>query len=210
MHGKLCRLENSNSSGVRLIVPSLFTISHSTPAGAHPANSAKSTLASVCPGRTNVPPGRQRSGNICPGRLKSFGADDLSASARIVAVRSYAEIPVVVPSRRSTVTVNAVDIASSFIVGGIISGIWRRSKSSPSMPRQMTPDVCSTINAIVSSVTLSPVTIKSPSFSLSSSSRTTTGTPFRNASSAASMLSNPSDGMSSGRARPGMDRPRSW
>mmetsp|Transcript_8253 Transcript_8253/g.16549 ORF Transcript_8253/g.16549 Transcript_8253/m.16549 type:complete len:223 (-) Transcript_8253:259-927(-) len=196
MQGRLFFLENSNNSGVLDIVPSSFTISHNTPAGAQPAKRDRSTEASVCPGRTKTPPCRHLNGNMCPGLLKSSGTDDILDNALIVAVLSAAEIPVVVPTRRSTVTVNAVDMASSFCVGGIMRGISSLSKSSPVIPTQITPLVCLTINAIVSSVTLSPDTIKSPSFSLSSSSSTTTGIPCRRASKAVSMLSNPSDGTS--------------
>lgn len=52
----------------------------------------------------------------------------------IMAYRSEAEIPVEVPSRTSTVTVNAVRIASSLFRGGTIRGIRNRSRYSPDMP----------------------------------------------------------------------------
>ena len=56
------------------MVPSSFTISHSTPAGDSPASTARSTAASVWPARFSTPPSRYRSGNTCPGRTRSSGA----------------------------------------------------------------------------------------------------------------------------------------
>src|SRR5437588_421471 len=53
------------------MVPSGLTISASTPAGYRPANRARSTAASVWPGRSSTPPARHSRGKTWPGRLKS-------------------------------------------------------------------------------------------------------------------------------------------
>jgi hypothetical protein len=109
-----------------------------------------------------------------PGRLKSSGSAFGSARARKVAVRSAAEMPVEVPFRRSTVRVKAVLMASSFSATGTMSGMRRRSRSEPSMPTHTTPLVWLTTKAMAAGVSLSAAPIKSPSFSRSSSSSTTT------------------------------------
>ena len=82
-----------------------LTTSHSTPAGLSPASTARSTAASVCPGRRSTPPSLARSGTTCPGRARSAEVVDSSASSRMVCARSVAEMPVLMPSRASTVTV---------------------------------------------------------------------------------------------------------
>jgi hypothetical protein len=104
---------------------------------ASPEARARSTAASVCPGRTITPPCLYRSGKMCPGLLKSSGCELGSAIARSVAARSAAEIPVEVPLRRSTVTVNAVYMDSSFSVEVTMRGSFRRSMSAPSMEMQI-------------------------------------------------------------------------
>ena len=63
----------SSSCGRRAIVPSSFMISISAPAGCNPARRARSTAASVCPGRRSTPLSRARRGLICPGRPRSVG-----------------------------------------------------------------------------------------------------------------------------------------
>ena len=82
------------------MVPSSLTSSHSTPAGRSPASRARSTAASVCPGRRSTPPARARSGTTCPGRDRSAGRVAGSASSRIVCARSAAEMPVLTPVAR--------------------------------------------------------------------------------------------------------------
>ncbi len=82
--------------------------SHSTPTGFRPASLHRSTEASVWPALTSTPPLRGRNGKMCPGRANCGAVAAGSARARIVAARSLDETPVVVPSRRSTETVNAV------------------------------------------------------------------------------------------------------
>lgn len=59
-----------------------------------------------------------------------------------------------------------------------MSGKSNLSKSFPSIPTQMRPLVLLTMNAISLSVTFSAAMIRSPSFSRSSSSSTTTNLPF--------------------------------
>ena len=69
-------------------------ISQQRPAGLSPAILARSTVASVCPGRARTPHGFALRGNICPGRLKSAGlAPSLTASIAVME-RAAAEIPV--------------------------------------------------------------------------------------------------------------------
>ena len=82
-----------------MVALSSLTTSHSTPAGDMPAARARSTAASVWPARFRTPPGRYRRGKMCPGRLRSVGRVWGSTSAWMVAERSAAEIPVVVPWR---------------------------------------------------------------------------------------------------------------
>lgn len=83
----------------------------------------------MCPGRRSTPPSLARNGTTWPGLRKS-AADDLgSASSRIVCERSAAEIPVLMPSAASTVTVYAVPRASWFV--WYIGGRSSRAVSSP-------------------------------------------------------------------------------
>ena len=128
-----------------------------------------------------------RSGNTCPGRTSSYGSVAESTSVRTVLARSAAEIPVVTPSRASTLTVKAVRIRSLFCV--VISGSWSRSSSSPSIGTQMTPLVCRIVNASSAGVALLAAKMMSPSFSRSASSTTTTGRPAAMSAIARSTLS---------------------
>mmetsp|Transcript_34984 Transcript_34984/g.75752 ORF Transcript_34984/g.75752 Transcript_34984/m.75752 type:complete len:240 (-) Transcript_34984:355-1074(-) len=190
-----CSLAKSKSWSRRIMVPSLLTSSQRTPAGKHPPSLARSTAASVCPARLSTPPSLHRSGKMCPGLLKSSGLDPGEASAWSVATLSAAEMPVLVPFFRSTETVNAVPMASL-----PFSTIWcrpSRSKSSPSMPTQMSPLVWFTMNAQDSLVIFSAAMMRSPSFSLSSSSSTTTNFPLAMSWMASWMESNPGVGLNS-------------
>mmetsp|Transcript_1090 Transcript_1090/g.2554 ORF Transcript_1090/g.2554 Transcript_1090/m.2554 type:complete len:233 (-) Transcript_1090:317-1015(-) len=173
------------------MLPSSLTSSQRTPAGKQPARRAKSTAASVCPGRVTTPPSRARSGKIWPGLLKSAATERALASVLIVTARSAAEMPVVVPSLASTVTVKAVFIASSLALSSTMSGISSRSRSAPRMPTHTTPLVWRTMKASASGVARSAARIRSPSFSRSSSSRTTTLSPRATAASAAEMVLKP-------------------
>ena len=117
--------------------PSSFweTISHSAPTGASPASRARSTAASVCPGRRSTPPSRARSGSTCPGRTRSPATAVGSASSAMVRARSAAEMPVEIPTFASTVTVNAVRKLSRLV--WCIGGRSSRSQSASVSPTQM-------------------------------------------------------------------------
>ena len=105
-----CSSAKTRSSSPRAMPVGSFslTISHSVPDGRRPASTARSTAASVWPGRRSTPPSLARSGTMWPGRARSDDVVSASASVRIVVARSEAEMPVVTPSRASTVTVYAV------------------------------------------------------------------------------------------------------
>ena len=79
------------------------------------------------------------------------------------------------PSRASTEIVYAVRILS--LLCGVISGISSRSSMSPGIGTQITPLQWRIVNAISSGVALLAAKIRSPSFSRSSSSTTTTALP---------------------------------
>ena len=98
-----------------------------------------------------------------------------STSTVIVRARSAAEIPVETPSRASTVTEYAVPLRSSLIA--VIGGSSSRSRPSASIGTQMTPTVWRTMKPTSSGVALAAAKMRSPSFSRSSSSTTTTGRP---------------------------------
>mmetsp|Transcript_29832 Transcript_29832/g.65203 ORF Transcript_29832/g.65203 Transcript_29832/m.65203 type:complete len:293 (-) Transcript_29832:135-1013(-) len=184
-----CSAANLRSSGVRDMEPSSLTISQITPTGAHPAMRLRSTAASVCPARFSTPPSRARSGNTCPGRCSVSGLVAPSASARTVIVRSAAEMPVEV-FMWSQETVYAVSMRSSF---SCEETIWGRSNSSQrfgSIATQTSPLVCLTMKPMASGVIRSAGMIRSPSFSLSSSSSTTTNLPAAIASKASSIVPN--------------------
>ena len=171
------RRANSCSCGRRAMLPSSFITSHSTPTGFSPARRQRSSAASVCPARTSTPPRRERSGKMCPGRAKSEAAEASSASPRMVAARSADDTPVVVPTRRSTDTVNAVRCWS--LLTGTICGRSSRASCCSSIGTQMMPLVWRIMNATASGVAYSAAMMRSPSFSRSSSSTMTTMRPAR-------------------------------
>ena len=74
---------------------------------------------------------------MCPGRTSSSGSVPESASTLIVRARSAAEIPVLMPTRASTLTVNAVRMCSWFSL--VISGSCSRSRSGAGIGTQITP-----------------------------------------------------------------------
>src|SRR5450756_49286 len=159
------------------MVPSSFMISQMIPAGTIPASRARSTEASVCPARTSTPPLRARSGNTCPGRARSDGRVAGSIAVLMVCERSYAEIPVVTPSRASIASQNAVPYCDVF---SLVMGPMRRwSSRSSVMARQTSPRPCLAMKLIASGVTFSAASVRSPSFSRSSSSITTIIRPAR-------------------------------
>ena len=110
-----------------------------------------------------------------PGRANSVRSRDPSARPTTVAERSDAEIPVEVPSTRSTDTVNAVRIDS--VLSTTINGRSSTSARSSDIGAQITPDVWRIMNAIFSGVMASAAMMRSPSFSRSSSSTTTRNSP---------------------------------
>ncbi len=168
---------------MRAISPSSRMISQMTPAGSRPARRARSTDPSVCPERTSTPPRRARSGKTCPGITRSSGPAPRETATRMVSDRSRAEMPVVVPWRASTLTVNAVwwrAWLSAVIIG---SPSWATRSSV--IDRQMRPRPSRAMKLIASGVTRSAAIVRSPSFSRSSSSTRMTMRPARIASMAA-------------------------
>ena len=130
---------------------------------------------------------------------------DGSASSLIVVVRSAAEIPVVMPSLASTVTVKAVPLRSWLT--RYIGGRSSRSQSGAGQRRRRSrPEEYRTVNATSSGVASSAAKIRSPSFSRSSSSTTTTARPAAISATANSMVSKPAGvfsrfGSQAGRSR---------
>ncbi len=178
--------QNSARSGTRAIVPSSFITSQTTPAGMRPASRARSTAASVCPVRSRTPPERARSGKTWPGWTRSWAPRFGSIAVWIVRERSAAEIPVVTPSRASIETVNAVWSGAS-----LFSAIGRRPSSSTRsgvMQRQISPRACVAMKLIASGVANCAAIVRSPSFSRSAASTTTTNLPSRMSSIACSTV----------------------
>ena len=193
---KSCFSAKIFKSGSLAIDPSLsLTISHSTPAGPQPAILERSIAASVCPVRFSTPPSLYRRGNTCPGRTKSSADASGDPSWAIVCARSPADIPVVAVFK-STDTVNAVRIASSFSLLLTIKGKFSLSAVSFSTETHTRPLEWRIIKCIDSCVILSAAPIKSPSFSRSSSSSTTTNLPAATSSNALSIEANPGVGSS--------------
>src|SRR5439155_8225569 len=116
----------------------------------------------------------------------------VSASTRIVRARSAALMPVVVPSRASTDTVNAVPRRASF--RSTICGNCILSRRSLVIGTQMTPLAYLRMKATASGVTVSAAIVRSPSFSRSSSSTTMTIRPRRISSTASSIVVNGGSG----------------
>ena len=183
-----CCLANFASSGTRAIVPSSFMISQITPAGYRPAMRARSTAASVCPARTSTPPGRARSGNMCPGaqvarprgridrrqhRGRAVGGGDAGA-------RAFAWPRSARRTRFRTASVFSLTI----------SGISSSSSRSGVIDRQIRPRPYRAMKLIASGVTFSAAIVRSPSFSRSSSSTTMIIRPARMASTASSIRAN--------------------
>lgn len=169
------------------MLPSGFVNSQSTPCGGSPATFIMSIVASVCPGRSNTPPSLATSGNTCPGRLKSSGRAVCAIAAFIVVTRSAAETPVVTPSAASMDTVNAVPYELVFFC--TICGSLRESALSFVMQRHTMPLHLRISKAICSEVSVSAGKIRSPSFSLSSSSTIMTPFPCLNDETALKMRS---------------------
>ena len=103
-----CSCAKPMRSGKRAMLPSSFIISQITPDGLSPASREISMAASVWPARTKTPPSRARNGNTCPGVAMSAAVLLESIATATVLARSWAEIPVVTPSRASIEMVKAV------------------------------------------------------------------------------------------------------
>ena len=162
-------------------------ISIRAPQGCNPARRARSTAASVCPGRRSTPFSRARSGLTWPGRPRSDGRVAGSASARIVAARSWIETPVVQPCpSRSTVTVKGVP--SSEVLFSSIMFSSNSSQRDSESGAQSTPRPLESMKLTISGVIFSAATMKSPSFSRASSSTTITIRPSRKSSIASSTV----------------------
>src|SRR5918992_5829288 len=124
---------------------------------------------------------------MCPGRARSRARARSSMRVSTVLVRSAADIPVVVPWHASTETVNAVPMGSES--PGAMSGSWSSSRRARSRGTQMIPEQWRTMNAMCRGVAFAAANIRSPSFSLSSSSTTTTMRPAAMSLIASSMES---------------------
>ena len=180
-----CSLQNRSKSSSLAIVPSSFMTSQMAAIGFNPASLSRSTEPSVCPRRTNTPSSRAMSGNTCPGRLRSSGWLWSSASTRTVFARSGAEIPVVMPSRASTDTVNPGSaIRSRF--SGIMRRSFNASARSSVMGTHMRPRACFAMKLTSSAVICSAAMTRSPSSSRVGSSCSRTILPCRRSSSTGS------------------------
>src|SRR5215204_4584356 len=179
------RAQYATRSGTRAIVPSSFITSQTTPAGLRPARRARSTAASVCPARWRTPPTRARRGKTWPGWTRSSGPLLGSMATWIVRARSWAEIPVETPSRASIDTVNAVPNGVSF--RSVICWSASSSQRSSVRQRQISPRPCVAMKLTASGVANWAAMVRSPSFSRSAASTTTTNLPARTSSIASSI-----------------------
>ncbi|EKD48231.1 MAG: hypothetical protein ACD_65C00056G0002 [uncultured bacterium] len=169
---RLCFFEKFLRSGSLIISPSSLVISHNTPASLRPASRAKSYAASVWPALWSMPPFLAINGKMCPGLTRSFGFEFGSIRVLIVFVRSEAEIPVVISVLLSTETVKLHFKDSSF--SSTIGFNSNFSAIPGEIGTQISPRPSRIMKLIFSGVTFSAAKIKSPSFSRSSSSTTTT------------------------------------
>ena len=176
------------SWGVRIMVPSSFMISQQSPHSLRPARRIRSTVASVCPARSSTPFFLAASGNMWPGRRKSSGRDRAFTHCLAVTPRSAAEMPVEV-LMWSMETVKAVSWLSE--LWDTIWGSLSLVHSSMLMGMQIRPLPCTAMKFTFSVVACWAAQIKSPSFSLFSSSVTSTIFPWRSSSSTSSMVLNP-------------------
>ena len=182
-----CRSQYGIRSGIRAIVPSSFMISQTTPAGFSPARRARSTAASVWPGAAA---GRRRAwsaaGRRGPGWTSASAALLGSIATWIVCERSCAEMPVVTPSRASIETVKAVPYGVS--LRSVICRSSSSSQRSSVRQRQISPRACMAMKLIASGVANWAAIVRSPSFSRSAASTTTTNLPWRMSSIASSTV----------------------
>ena len=183
-----CCSQYGMRSGTRAIVPSSRMISQTTPAGLRPARRARSTAASVWPARCSTPPRRARSGKMWPGWTRSCGplarVDGDLDRARAVGRRDPRRDALARLDRDVKAVPNGVSLWSV---------IWRRPSSSQRSSvrqRQMSPRPCVAMKLIASGVANCAAIVRSPSFSRSAASTTTTNLPSRMSSRASSMVAN--------------------
>ena len=176
------------SSGSRAMLPSSLIISIRAAAGNRPARRAKSTAASVCPARCSTPRSCAYSGLMCPGRPNVSGVASGSASARMVLARSCMLTPVEHPSSLSTVTVKGVPEYRRVVVHLFgkpqLFAAFHRDWHAEHATRAFL-----SMKFTCSGVIFSAATMRSPSFSRSSSSTTIMNLPSRKSSIASSMRS---------------------
>ena len=182
------RAQYPTRSSTRAIVPSSFMTSQMTPAGLSPARRARSTAASVWPARSSTPPALLFSGKMWPGWTRSRGELSGSIATWIVRARSGAEMPVVTPSRASIETVNGVSKGDSFF--DAMRSRPSSSQRSDVSERQIRPRPSLAMKFTASGVANWAAIVRSPSFSRSSSSQTTTILPWRMSSRASSIVAN--------------------
>ena len=148
-------------------------ISQTTPAGIEPREPREVDCRLRLARRAaRTPPGFARSGKTWPGCTRSCGTELGSIATWIVRARSCAEIPVDTPSRASIETVNAVP--SGVSLWSVIGRSSSSSQRSGVRQRQMSPRPCVAMKLIASGVTNCAAIVRSPSFSRSASSTTTT------------------------------------
>ena len=172
-----CSAQNSCRSGSRAMVPSSFMISQITAEGVQPASAARSQPASVWPARMSTPPSTACSGKIWPGCTRSLGWLFLFTATWMVRARSAAEMPVVTPSAASMEMVKAV--LYTVPLRAAMGGSLRNSQRSRVSVRQIRPRPKRAMKLMASAVTWSDARTRSPSFSRSSSSTSTTMRPAR-------------------------------
>ena len=161
-------------SSFLIIVPSSFIISQHRPHSLSPAILIRSTVASVCPFLSRTPLGFERNGNICPGLLKSSGFASSDTHALAVKPLSSADIPVVVLTW-SIDTVNAVSWLSVLSATICVSPSFLHK--SPLIGMHISPFPYVAMKFTFSVVANSAAHIRSPSFSLLSSSETSISFP---------------------------------
>src|SRR4051794_5124367 len=183
-----CLWQYAARSSARAIVPSSFWTSQMTPAGISPASRARSIDASVCPVRSSTPPAFALSGCTWPPTTMSSLPFSGSIAVCIVCAWSWTLMPVVTPSRASMVTVNGVWCRVSFLAA--ISSRPSSSRRPGVGARQIQPPAWRVMKLIASGVTNCAAITRSPSFSRSSSSTTTTIRPAAMSSRASSMVAN--------------------
>src|SRR4051794_4947389 len=159
-----------------------------TPAGIRPASRARSTEASVWPVRSSTPPALALSGCTWPPMTMSSRRLSGSMATCMVCAWSWTLMPVVTPSRASMVTVNGVWCGVSFLAA--MSSRPSSSQRSGVSARQIHPPAWRVMKLMASGVTNCAAMTRSPSFSRSSSSTTTTILPCAMSSRASSMVAN--------------------